>query len=294
MAQRFNFGIPGPRSRDGWFKLGNIDVTTTAFLVGSGIISMFLYAVSIEWFAKLVFHPSAVRQFEIWRLVTWPIATPPTSAWVLITLFFFWYFGHIVEEMVGRIRFTRLIAAITVAPTLFVSIIGDLPTAAEMGLGLLGTVMLAIFAAENPDAPFFFGIPAWIIASIFVGIDILRFVGDRIWGSLLVMLLAIGTALVTVRQWGFADRLDMIPRFTNNTRHKKPTRSSRGKVRRPNRSRGGSQVVRGPWEPPAASPATQALQDELDDLLDKVSSRGLDALSSDEKKRLNELSKRLR
>ena len=80
-----------------------------------------------------------------------------------------------------------------------------------MGLELLGTVMLAIFAAENPDAPFFFGIPAWIIASIFVGIDILRFVGDRIWGSLLVMLLAIGTALVTVRQWGFADRLDMIP-----------------------------------------------------------------------------------
>ena len=136
---------------------------------------------------------------------------PANERRVLITLFFFWYFGHIVEEMVGRIRFTRLIVAITVAPTLFVSIIGDLPTAAEMGLGLLGTVMLAIFAAENPDAPFFFGIPAWIIASIFVGIDILRFVGDRIWGSLLVMLLAIGTALVTVRQWGFADRLDMIP-----------------------------------------------------------------------------------
>ena len=43
----------------------------------------------------------------------------------------------------------------------------------------------------------------------------------------------------------------------------------------------------GPWEPPAASPV-QALQDELDGLLDKVSSRGLDALSSDEKKRLNE------
>ncbi|HBU74937.1 MAG TPA: rhomboid family intramembrane serine protease, partial [Acidimicrobiaceae bacterium] len=37
-----------------------------------------------------------------------------------------------------------------------------------------------------------------------------------------------------------------------------------------------------------------ALQNELDVLLDKVSSSGLDALSSDEKKRLNELSKRLR
>lgn len=295
MAQRFNFGIPGPRSRDGWFKVGNIDVTTTAFLVGAGIISMFIYAGSIELFSQLIFHPSAVRQFEIWRLITWPVATPPTSAWVLITLFFFWYFGHIVEEMLGRIRFTRLIAAITIAPTLFVSIVGNLPTAAEMGLGLLGTVMLAIFAAENPDAPFFFGIPAWIIASIFVGIDILRYVGDRIWGSLLVMLLAIGTALVTIRQWGFADRLDMIPRFANNSRHKKPTRSSRGKVRRPARNRGGnSKVVSGPWEPPTAGTASPALQEELDTLLDKVASQGLDALSTDEKKRLNELSKRLR
>ncbi|MGA0218728.1 MAG: DUF6576 domain-containing protein, partial [Ilumatobacteraceae bacterium] len=155
--------------------------------------------------------------------------------------------------------------------------------------------MLAIFAAENPDAPFFFGIPAWIIASVFVGIDILRYVGDRIWGSLLVMLLAIGTALVTIRQWGFADRLDMIPRFANNSRHKKPTRSSRGKVRRPSRSRGGNtKVVSGPWEPPKVDPAAAGLQEELDSLLDKVSSQGLDALSSDEKKRLNELSKRLR
>ncbi len=39
------------------------------------------------------------------------------------------------------------------------------------------------------------------------------------------------------------------------------------------------------------SPADQA---ELDGLLDKISDQGMDALSGDEKQRLNELSKRLR
>lgn len=289
--------MPERRARDGWFRLGTIDVTTTAFLVGAGVLSMFIYAVSIDLFARLVFWPGAVRSGEIWRLATWPIANPPTSAWVLITLFFFWYFGHIVEEMVGRIRFTRLVAAITIAPTLFVSIIGDLPTAAEMGLGLLGSVMLVVFAAEHPDAPFFFGIPAWIIAAVFVGIDVLRYVGDRIWGSLIVMLLAMGIALVTIRQWGFADRLEMIPRFASSTKHRSPTRSRKGKVRKPSsskRSKGKDSVVSGPWAPPTGGPDRSVLQAELDGLLDKISSSGLDSLSAAEKKRLNELSKLLR
>ncbi len=272
-------------------------MTTTAFLVGCGIASMVLYAMSISLFSNLVFDAGSVRRGEVWRLITWPAANPPISAWVVITLFFFWYFGHIVEEMVGRIRFTRLVLAVTIAPTLFVSIVGNLATAAEMGLGLLGTVMLVVFAAEHPDAPFFFGIPAWVISSIFVGIDILRYLGNRIWGTLIVLVLALGIALVTVRQWGFADRLDIIPRFSSTTRHKSPTRSAKGRVRKPARRSRTSKptVVDGPWAAPATSnPSHAALQHELDTLLDKVSAEGLDALSKDEKRRLNELSKLLR
>ncbi|MFZ9016490.1 MAG: DUF6576 domain-containing protein, partial [Ilumatobacteraceae bacterium] len=39
---------------------------------------------------------------------------------------------------------------------------------------------------------------------------------------------------------------------------------------------------------------TAAAQAELDVLLDKISASGLESLSTDEKRRLNELSKRLR
>ena len=46
--------------------------------------------------------------------------------------------------------------------------------------------------------------------------------------------------------------------------------------------------------PPAARPRTPHDQAELDHLLDKISANGMDGLTADEKRRLNELSKRLR
>jgi hypothetical protein len=62
-------------------------------------------------------------------------------------------------------------------------------------------------------------------------------------------------------------------------------------------------VVEGPWTrrptPPTALPQppggpSVSDQVELDNLLDKISASGMDGLTDDEKRRLNELSKRLR
>ncbi len=299
MANRFQFALPDPRPRDGWTRAGNVDLTTTAILVIAGVASMFLYAISRDAFARLIFYPSAVRNGEIWRLATWPIANPPTRIWVVITLAFFWFIGHAVEELVGRNRYLALIIAVSIAPALFVSLLPGLsfPTLPETGLGLLASVMFVIFAVQYPQQPFFFGIPAWVLALVFVGIDVLRFVGDRLWGTLLLLLSAIALGVVIVRQWGFADRLDFIPRFTQG---KAPKRSGPGRTRRRSASRGrpGKTVVEGPWAAPGAAaapqPDTMAAQAELDALLDKISASGLDSLSNDEKRRLNELSKRLR
>ncbi len=76
---------------------------------------MFLYAIDKTLFNKLVFVPALVRDGEVWRLFTWPIANPPNRFWVVLTLLFFWIIGHAVEGMVGRVRFTLLIVVITVA-----------------------------------------------------------------------------------------------------------------------------------------------------------------------------------
>ena len=142
-----------------------------------------------------------------------------------------------------------------------------------------------------------------MVTLVFLGLEVLGFLAGRFWSSLIVLVLAVGIALVTVRQWGFADRLDMIPRFRTSA-HRSPTRSRTGRVkpaakgRRRRPAGGGQKVVDGPWAAPtgpaASSADTAALQAELDALLDKISSSGLDSLTNAEKQRLNELSKRLR
>jgi membrane associated rhomboid family serine protease len=290
VSGRFQLSFPEPRQRDGWFRVGNLDVTTTALLVGLGIFSMFIYAASKAWFVKLLFHPAFVRDGELWRLVTWPMANPPTSIFIILTLVFFWFFGHRIEEMVGKSRFVWLVAITTVLPAVLVTLCGQFlgQISTDMGLGLLGTAMLVVFAAESPNAPFFFNIPAWLIAAIFVAIDMLRYLGDRLWGTLLMEVFVLVTALVIVRQYGFVERLTFIPRLMGSTPGGNAGAGRGGGRSKPKRkqTRDFDRVVSGPWTGP--SPLDQH---EMDRLLDKMNSVGL---SDAERKRLTELGKRLR
>lgn len=283
VTSRFQLSFPEPRRRDGWFRIGNIDVTTTALLCLLSVASMFLYAISTEAVERLVFIPREVRSGEIWRLVTWPIASAP-SIWVLISIVFFWIFGHHTEDLVGRTRFAGLVAFVVVVPAAIVTILPGLSaTAGAGGLSLLGTVMLVLFAAERPNAPFFFGVPAWLIAVIFVGLDILRFLGERWWGTLVQELLMLVAALVLVRRWGHASDLTFIPSGSSTSGSSRRTTTKRRKQKQ---NRDFDRVVTGPWTAP-----TLADQAEMDRLLDKMNSVGL---TDAERKRLSELGKKLR
>lgn len=287
MTGRFQLNFPEPRPRDGWFKLGGFDVTTTALLVGLGVISMFAYAISPDALFKLAFIPEFVRDGEFWRLITWPIATDP-SIWALISLAFFWIFGHRIEEMVGRARFTRLAIILIVFPAIVVTVLG-ISGGGAVGIGLLGTAMLCIFAADQPNAPFFFGIPAWVIAIIFVALDVLQYVGNRTWGVLVQLLLTVALALVVMRQFGeLRETMGFIPQVFGDTKSS-GSRSGRSAkpAKRKKQSRDFDRVVtQGPWNGPTAGD-----QAEMDRLLDKMNSVGL---SDVERKRLSELGKRLR
>ncbi|MDO8362579.1 MAG: rhomboid family intramembrane serine protease [Actinomycetota bacterium] len=287
MPGRYQFSLPERPSRDGWFRVGQLDVTTTALLVGLGVISMFVYAIggADGPIFDLYFIAPFVRDGEIWRLVTWPIANPPTRIWVLLTLAFFWFVGHRVEETIGRKRFTIMISLMTVVPAAVVSLF-DLTAATGIayGLSILAIALLVIFAFDSPNAVWFFNIPLWVVASVFVLLDVLQYLGDRFFGAMLVELGAILVGTVTARQFGMLNDLAFIPRFVGQ----------RGTAKHKRRKSGaGPTVVAGPWA--AAEPAhTAADQTELDHLLDKISAKGMDSLSRAEKTRHNELSKKLR
>jgi membrane associated rhomboid family serine protease len=295
---RYEFSLPERRQRDGWFRIGNSDITTTALLVVLGVGSMVLYAVSPRVFNRLALFTPLVRDGEVWRLITWPLANSPEKLFVILTLIFFWFIGHQIEERVGRKQFTVLVAVATVVPATIVTAVASSAAgfeAGEAGLGLLGTGLFVLFALDAPNTPFFFGIPAWILAAVFVSLDLLRFVGWRAWGLMWLELFIIAVMLVMGRQYGLAaDTLGFIPNLSRQ-RGSASSRSRSRSGRARNIRTAGPKVVNGPWGEtgftPTSSPADQA---ELDGLLDKISAGGMDSLSKADKQRLNELSKRLR
>jgi len=288
---------------DGWFRAGRYDVTTTDILCALGVLSMFVYGFSIDTFSRLVFIPAAVRNFEIWRLVTWPIATEP-ALWPLLGLVFFWLFGQQLEGLFGRGKFVVWILALTIVPALVLTLLGPLGNSidsmVQYGLSNLFLGGIWVYAATYPGVKWFGVVPLWAVAAVFTVLNLLQANGTGQTGQVLFLLVSVGVALVAGRSLGLATGWP-IPHIPlagvgsgSSGRSKKKSK--------PKRSAGSSKsrgVVQGPWKnapapmppPTAASPADQI---ELDSLLDKIGANGMDSLSGDEKKRLNDLSKRLR
>lgn len=306
MSGRYAFSLPDPRQRDGWFRIGSIDVTTTALIVGVGLLSMFLYALSPDIPFWGAFATDLVRQGEAWRLVTWPLVSYP-SLWELVGLAVFWFFGHQVEERIGRQPYTVLVVAMTTIPALIVTLIGagnealGRWEAATAGVSLLSLAFLVVFAIENPTARTLFGIPFWIVAAAIVGISVLSALGARAWGTLWLTLLVIAVGCFGARQRGMlGDTLAFVPIIPalagpppspyGELGSARPKRSKRRRTKGAKKGAGG--VVQGPWAPSGGpTPLEQA---ELDVLLDRISEGGIDSLTKQEKARLNDLSRRMR
>jgi len=165
------------------------------------------------------------------------------------------------------------------------------------GIRTLEIAIFVVFVCENPKMPFFFGIPAWILAVVIVGIDVLQLLGDRQSEVLIVYIASIITAVWTARSFGMLNDFQWLPQIKLPGRGGSSGRNNRRKVVRSSGggsgSGGGQVVVDGPWP---TTPVYRPMQDqaEVDKILDKIALVGMDGLTSDEKKRLNDASKRLR
>jgi len=311
MAGRFSFSVPERRhAGDPWFRVGQVDVGTTVLIAGLCVLSMFVWAAAPNALDTLRLFPDDVKGGQIWRLVTWPLANPP-SIWTAITIAIFWYFGREIEGLLGRVKFAVLLTVLAVVPGL----VATLLDISLEGIRPLEFGVFLIFIAEFPYVRFFFGIPAWVLGAVFVAIEVLQLLGLREEERILLLFISIAVAAVTARTMGLAQSLPWIPALpigganANSTRRRSSGRSGGGRISRPRRDRGGGEVVAGPWSSsgrggptragaplpqPPISPDMIADQAALDALLDKIAAGGMDALSADEKRRLNDLSKRMR
>ena len=244
-----------------------------------------------------------VLEGQVWRIVTWPLVNEP-SIWAVVSLALLWYFGSEIERLLGRNRFAIFLLLVTVIP----GVVGTLIDLPQAGIRPIEMAVFLLFVVEYPFVRFFFGIPAWAIGAVILGIEILQLLeraqreGDRCscsWSS--------PWRRSRRARWACCSTC----RGFRRCRSAAAVRAgSGGRSRRAGRgSSGGGDVVAGPWtsatrsgptgsaplpQPPVSSADVAADQRELDALLDKISDAGMDGLSADEKRRLNELSKRMR
>lgn len=292
------------RPNDGWFKAGNLSLTTVDLICAVAVVTMFVYGIlGASTWSELVFAPWAVRDLEIWRLVTWTTATQP-DFWPLLGIVFFWMIGQDVEAMMGRNRFLGWFLTITIVPALIMTFLGPVNdtldrTTVASGLQSVFLAAIWVYAATYPKVRWFEVVPLWGVAAVFTLLNVLRYNGDGQRGMVVLTILVVLVSLTAARSLGAATGWE-IPHIplpaTGKRKPSGPVRSSKGKVR--GKRRDTPTVVDGPWSTPSAPAAnpqeTAAAQAELDALLDKISAGGLDSLSANEKRRLNELSKRLR
>jgi hypothetical protein len=308
MAGRFSYSRPERRGlNDPWFRIGEVDIGSAGLLAALAAISIVVYGVEPPdkpILSRLALIPDEVLSGQVWRLVTWPLANgfDTSLLWTAVAVALLWVFGNRLEEQIGRVRMAVLLGAMIVIP----GILGTLLDLPQYGIRSIELAVLLIFVAEYPQVRFFFGIPAWVLGLVLVVTDILQLSGNRANRQLLFYLLSLVVAALGARAVGMFSAYPWIPRFPlpsglTGIRPSGPTRSAKGRTRggkgRKLRS-SGNQVIDGPWSPtpppPRPGPDVAAAQAELDGLLDKISAGGLESLTPAEKKRLNELSKRLR
>ncbi len=178
-------------------------------------------------------------------------------------------------------------------------------------------------AAEFPHLRSFFNIPIRLLVGAFLAIEVLQALGTRYWLYLAQLAFAVVVFLTALRSFGLGSELpSWIPRLplpaklTGSGARGRPlsskssgSRSSGGlgnALKRGGSKRSGS-VVAGPWgeqgtgtATPGASAGqrttamTRADREEVDRLLDKIAQDGMSSLSSDERARLEDASRRLR
>lgn len=310
MPDRYSFSSPfasGGFGRGGqpWFVLGNIEFTTTVVLIAVNVLWMFIYA------AEGTAHELTLRLWlvtegaggysgvlggEVWRIFTWPLVAEP-SFWTVIGLVFFYIFGNQMEALMGRRHYLAFVIALTVVPALAVTFFDAVSSGFVGGFGGIDMVQFGViiaFVAQYPTARFFFGIPAPVMIGVFVGLRYLSIVADRDEFSFVLVTAAIATALIVFKSLGYAQSLQWIPGVplpASMTGQQAPAprqRPQQQQRRRRSRGRGNLSAVPTPPQP-------DPLMDmEIDALLDQVAERGLDSLTKDQRKRLEDHSKRLR
>lgn len=294
MADRYSFQSPfANNERDGWFNIGNLQVTTSVAVAGlafMGIILLTLEGNSVPVGRNFVLTDAALSGGEIWRIFTWPLVIISSNDIFgqLIAAVFFYLLGTQFESMLGKTKFAALVGTLIVVPAVLALLVGAVTNISTLGTGLniLFLGLAAGFAAAFTQARSFFGIPFWILVAVIFVVAVLGDITNRDWPSLIMTVAAGAIGLVMTKSYGYAQEVEWIPAIALPGFMTGEGRTSTGKPRTPKRrsNKAGLRSV----------PAPAASDAEIDALLDQVNEQGFDSLTKQQRATLKRHSEEMR
>jgi membrane associated rhomboid family serine protease len=272
MSDRF---WPVHSDQEPWFRIGRLEMTTTNLVVAATVVSWLLWAVFYPWYsAVLAFAPGELAGGQVWRVVTWPFSAG-LSLWAILDAVMLWYFGNMIEQLIGRRRMAWLLVGVWASLTVAYAVVALLFSGSGVlsGIGTIQLLVLLLWIAEYPTARFFFNIPAWVFGAVILGLQVLSMLAFRMWDSLLALVFALVLVAIAGRRSGLLADYPWIPGRPRAPRDRRP-RTSRGQTRVHDRHASDRQ--------------------RLDELLDQINDQGIGSLTDAQRKELLKLRERLR
>lgn len=253
-----------------------IALVAAASMVVFGILGAIVGAEALV--AWLVFDFGSLREWQIWTPLTYVLVNPP-SLWTLVGCLLMWNFGEAVERHLGRRAYVRLLLLLVlVAPAMITLLhLAGVRGLAAAGVSSLGFGIFVAFATLYPQAKInllIATVDAWVLAAVFVGINALQHLAFRDWSGLLLLASNVGAAYACIR---FEKGELMLPSIPKPHFKKAPSQ--------PFRSTTASAKPARPAKPEGPS---------VDDLLDKISHQGMQSLTAEERRILDQASEEMK
>jgi membrane associated rhomboid family serine protease len=247
-----------------------------------------------EWFA-MPGHAKTLLT-RPWTILT--AGFTQLDTWLLIShMLWLWTFGFIFQDLTGNRRIVPLFLYGSVIPALVYMVCYNLiPQVSQMaGAGyyygsMAGIIAIAVGATTFAPGYRIFpmisgGIPLWVLTLVFVGVDIFFLQDNTSWFLPHIAAAIIGFlfshALRTGKDWGEWMN-DIYDKFTNlfDTRKKVPARKPPVKQEVFYNTKGHQPYIK----------TTNLTQQRIDEILDKISLRGYEKLTEEEKELLRRAS----
>ncbi|WP_395751312.1 rhomboid family intramembrane serine protease [Prosthecobacter sp.] len=262
-----------PESKDHlpltWWKTNPVYLSAIVALVGAA--SMVVYAILgvgvMERFCAFTFN-IAFRDWHVWTVLTYPLVNPP-SLWTLFGCYLLWNFGEAVERHLGRRAFVRLLLTLTLSSPVFLTIFG-LHNSACAGIQGIDFGTFIAFATLYPRAKIsiiILTLDAWVLAAILVGVDVLSYLSMRSWVGILLLAANVGIAYAFIRYETGALRLPSLPKRVSSPKGTQQPQKSSGTAK-----------------------SSKSSTPSVDDILDKISHKGMQSLTAEERRILDKAS----